>query len=303
MLISLTAVFACGIVVCLVRLPAREALNYTTFTTGESEAVLSGGGPGAWDEFVREKVQVLQDGPMYKMWYVGHSALGEYTAKVGYATSDDGKQWRKYPGNPILDRDSQSEDICVVKVSDSSYFMYVEVNDDHIDLYQSADGVTWTLYESAPIMTRAASPVVWIDSDIWFMLYERMVKEPHYTIALAMSADGISWVEHPHNPVLADDSDVVPDSLVKDGSTYHLYYHQKSLDRDAWPAMYATSTNLTTWTDRRALMSDFSSQYTLKTSNREVWSYVWYLVGDRRYYLRYGRDAGWLSSRLSAALR
>lgn len=249
---------------------------------------MSGGGPGEWDEHLREKVVVIQDGSVYKIWYVGHSAAGQKTSRVGYATSPDGVTWTKYSGNPIINRTSQDQDLSVVKVSSTLYHMYVEVDDDHVDLFTSADGVSWDPYPGNPVKAHAASPVVWREGTTWYMLYEHMIAQPYFNIHLATSADGQQWNDSPKNPVLTADNDVVPDSIVKEGSTYHLYYHW--FQRPAWPAWHAVSTNLTDWKYRTRLFRDYSSQYTFTTASREVWSYVWHLRGDKKYYLRYGQQ-------------
>ena len=261
--------------------------SFTDFSTGYSKAVLTGGPAGAWDERVREKVQVIQDGGIYKMWYVGHPPGNTRASKVGYATSPDGKTWTKYAGNPIISRSSKDQDISVIKVGASAFRMYVEVNDAYIDLFTSTDGIHWSLHPSSPVKRNAASPVVWQDSGVWYMLYEAMVASPYYNIHLASSPDGISWTDNPANPVIAEDRDMAPDSVVKSGSVYHLYYHGDNRDT-AWPAWHAVSTNLIQWTERRELIYNYSSQVTFVKSDGQIWSYVWNLMGDNAYYLRYG---------------
>ena len=256
------------------------AVSYTHFETGPAEPVLTGE-IGSWDGHIREKVCVLHDDGIFKMWYAG--------SKVGYATSPDGIVWTKHPANPVIDRPSQDQDICVVKSHDTSYHMYVEVDDSFIDLFTSADGIHWIAYDGNPVKSHAASPVVWREGPDWYMLYEEMTGYPSVPapIHLATSNDGRVWIDSPANPVLAESSHSVPDSVVKEGSTYHLYYHRYY---GSWPTCHATSTDLLNWSNREIIMWEYSSQYTIRLDNGEVWAYIWYEQGDQNYYLRYGLE-------------
>ena len=257
--------------------------SYTNFSNGPAGAVFSGGGPNAWDEVLREKVWVLQENGIYKMWYVGHTLGHEATSKVGYATSLDGISWTRYAGNPIIDRISQDQDITVVKAPDGTYYMYVEVNDVQIDLFTSLDGISWTPYANNPVLAGAASPVAWRENNTWYMLYENMVQV--FDIRLATSPDGKTWTNSPANPVLKESDITIPDSVVKDGDTYHLYYHFGANS----PAYHAVSKDLTTWTSRQRL-SNMSSPYVFKNLGG-LWAYFWNIAGDSNYYLRYGQDS------------
>lgn len=264
---------------------AAPVSSLAHFETGYPLPVLSGGPAGSWDEGLVEKVQVIQEGGQFKMWYSGYRAGDPTTSKIGYATSTDGINWIRYAGNPIIDRPSQDQDIAVVKVSATSYYMYIEVNDIQIDLLTSADGIHWSPNPSNPVKTVATSPVVWREGSNWFMLYEYMLG-PVFDIRLATSSNGIDWVDSPANPVLSEEQSTVPDSIVKDGDTYHLTYHR---DHGGWPEFHATSTDLTTWSDR-AMLYTFSSQFTFRTASGEVWAYVWDINGDQKYHLRYGLE-------------
>lgn len=261
--------------------------SFTNFTAGPTGPVFSGGGVGAWDESLREKVQVIQENGIYKMWYGGHRGTDELTTKVGYATSLDGIHWIRYANNPIINRPSMDEDIRVIKDQNGRYFMYIEVNDDHVDLMTSVDGIAWTPYANNPVIAIGSSPVTWREGNNWYMLYEHMI--PVFDINLATSTDGMHWTDSPRNPVLHEASTTVPDSVIKDGNTYHLYYH-KDVTGQGFPSFHAVSTDLTAWTSRQQV-SPMSSQYTFYNSDGAIWSYLWNLAGDHNYYLRYGQDS------------
>ena len=279
------AVLAAGMLVLLTgSLGFAQAISYTHFFAGPAAPVFTGGGPGAWDEFVREKLVIIEDGGVFKMWYVGHTSGGQTTSKVGYATSPDGITWTRHPGNPVVDRPSQDQDISVLKLAPDSYWMYIEVNNAWIDLMTSSDGIRWTPYAGNPVRTVAASPVVWREGSNWFMLYEHMPPSGPFEIYLATSADGRNWADSPLNPVLSQSAFCAPDSIVKDGDTYHLYYHEA--DGGAW---HATSTSLTSWTNRTLLLTDLTSPYVMPRPDGELWSYVWANATTPAYYLRYGR--------------
>ena len=244
-------------------------------------AVFTGGGAGAWDEHIREKVWIIEDGGIFRMWYSGYDATGQGTSKIGYATSTDGITWTRYPGNPIISRPSQDQDPSVVKVSPTSYYMFVERDDNYIDLFTSIDGISWAPYVNNPVKAAATSPVVWKEGTTWYMLYEEM-GPPLFSINLATSTDGRTWIDSPHNPVLAEAEHTVPNSIVKIDGVYHLFYHRNV---DTWSAWHAVSTDLITWSNRTKIFSDYTSPFTFITSDGRIKSYIWYLDGSRNVYL------------------
>jgi hypothetical protein len=170
--------------------------------------------------------------------------------------------------------------------------MYVEVSDDHLDLFTSTDGIQWERFAGNPIKQKATSPVVWREGASWFMLYENMLN-PVENIHLATSSDGFTWTDSPANPVLFESSTTVPDSVVKDGSTYHLYYHRAAGNGD-YPAWHAVSSDLKTWTARARLFSDphLTTPSVLRLTSGRIVSYVWNLGVDDQYYLRHGLQLG-----------
>jgi len=77
----------------------KDTINNPVFETGN---------PGSWDDAWVAVPAVRKVGGIYQMWYCGVSmadwqADGTLdTARIGYATSLNGIEWTRYPGNPVL---------------------------------------------------------------------------------------------------------------------------------------------------------------------------------------------------------
>jgi len=91
------------------------AVNETSWTAN-TEPVFSYASHGQWDDDKVMAPKVLYDGSQYEMWYCGEKRDG-FTS-IGYATSQEGLNWTRFPGNPVLKRgpgwdanDIYSEDI------------------------------------------------------------------------------------------------------------------------------------------------------------------------------------------------
>ena len=82
--------------------------GYATSSDGLDWEIYSGnpvlevGAPGSWDEQEANGPTVLKDGAVYKMWYHGCN-LDYSECSIGYATSNDGVNWTKHTGNPVLE--------------------------------------------------------------------------------------------------------------------------------------------------------------------------------------------------------
>jgi predicted GH43/DUF377 family glycosyl hydrolase len=93
---------------------------------------------------------IFEDG-IYKMWY---GAAG-YGGCACYATSSDGINWTKYPGNPVLKKTSGSWDNrgaggqhCVIRTGNTYKMYYKGYGSDHpgwtfYGLAESPDGINW----------------------------------------------------------------------------------------------------------------------------------------------------------------
>lgn len=80
--------------------------GYATSTDGivwnkySDNPILSEGAPGSWDEWAAAAPAVIKDGSTYHMLYGGINSSD--AARIGYATSTDGKNWLKSPRNPLI---------------------------------------------------------------------------------------------------------------------------------------------------------------------------------------------------------
>jgi predicted GH43/DUF377 family glycosyl hydrolase len=254
-------------------------LDYTTFlgANGGTNPVIDVGASGKWDDtFIRELGNILYEpddtGEEYKMFYsAGGDSYNGTNVYVGYAYSSDGKTWTK--AGKIIDR--ALEDPYVVNVG-GTYYLYAEDKQDipfrNIRMYESHNLSTWidegdvldigTGWESVDV----SSPLVWVEGDTWYMLYEGRGADNMGHIGLATSEDGESWTKSGSNPVFEgsgvegtfDSDEVVPDDLIEIGSTYYMTYHgYGSVDGvDDWRSGLATSTNLTGWTRPSASLND-----------------------------------------------
>jgi predicted GH43/DUF377 family glycosyl hydrolase len=75
-----------------------------TWTKYTGNPVLTVGPAGSHDDMWAAVPAVIKTGSVYEMWYSGFSSTTGYTnGTIGYATSPDGINWTKYPGNPLFD--------------------------------------------------------------------------------------------------------------------------------------------------------------------------------------------------------
>ncbi len=238
------------------------------WTKDASNPVLQIGSSGSWDDDVIADPTVLFDGEIYKMWYSGSDGSNY---RIGYATSEDGVNWTKYSGNPVLNLglsgswDDADVERPVVLFDGLNYKMWFSASDgstNSIGYATSQDGITWTKYSGNPVMNVGTSGS-WDDNDIYgpSVIYEdHMFKmwylgnnSSSYAIGYATSQDGINWSKYSGNPVLSagssgswDDIFVANPSVIFDGTTYKMWY--EGFGGSARIIGYASSSDGTSWT-------------------------------------------------------
>jgi predicted GH43/DUF377 family glycosyl hydrolase len=96
--------------------------------------VLPVGAAGAWDAFGALASSVLFEDGEYRMWYQGDNNNDNRSIEIGFATSPDGINWTKHPGNPILKPDPGSWD------SENVYFPRVIKDENRYRMWYSGRG-------------------------------------------------------------------------------------------------------------------------------------------------------------------
>lgn len=207
----------------------------------------------------------------YKLCYSGRDTKtgSSYQEHVGLAVSPDGKTWTK-AGHIDLRR---GEDPYLVYDGEKFHIFCEDKQTgltDNIRHYTSTDFATWTDEGVALDKGQSgtwdesdtSSPIVWIEEDTWYMLYEGRAPGNNGAIGLATSTDGgYTWSKHPSNPVAIPNSryfnnpnpDVpnalalVPDDIVKRDGVYHMTIHA-SLWGGGFQPYRLISTDLVNWT-------------------------------------------------------
>jgi len=86
----------------------EEQIGYATSTDGihwtkyEENPVLEVGPSGSWDDLAVGSPCVIYHEDIYMMWYGGWSSKFDHPSSIGFVTSLDGINWKKYEENPVL---------------------------------------------------------------------------------------------------------------------------------------------------------------------------------------------------------
>jgi len=217
------------------------SLDGVVWTMDPGNPCLTRGAPGAWDSGALLGAAVVYDGAVFHMWYSGGYPGIE---RAGYATSMDGCDWIKDPGNPVIDvGDPGSWDDHVVRpntvIADSGTFRmwYGGANTARvvrIGYAESSNGIDWTKHPD-PVLEPSQgweggtlAPYVIADGLTYHMWYVGTTPGHLWGghIGYAYSGDGIHWHVFDGNPVLVlqGDNPVYASPVIFDGSTYHLWY-------------------------------------------------------------------------------
>lgn len=190
--------------------PTGDYSNPGEWTRYPSNPVLTPG-PNAWDAAGATFASVISDTTVgqYRMYYHGIPASGPH--QIGMATSNDGKTWTKYAGNPIL----------TVGVSGA----------------WDANGVR--------------VPMVWKEGPSDYRMLYTGSGSGGLQVGYATSTNGIDWKkENNSNPVFNDPNSWAHNStenwgVIKVDSQYLMWYSDLSAPRES---SIATSTDLISWT-------------------------------------------------------
>ena len=217
---------------------------------------------GSWDQGYVAVPVVLQDGNKLHMWYLG--GPGPDGGKIGYATSQDGIHWDRYP-SPVFEsvaggwyRDGllpgavlKEKGIFKMWFSGSigSLQQSTPTTENSIGYATSPDGIHWKVYDdpattnapynlSDPVVkhgapgewdvTSALSPSVLKTACGYEMWYAgENLSAGQQNLGYAISPDGIHWAKDPKNPVLLTDPwnvMLVFPTVILHGNEYSMWY-------------------------------------------------------------------------------
>ena len=261
------------------------------FIPYKGNPVFTGGGDGTWDKMIRERGYILKEDDGYHMWYTGYEKEDHDTKYLGYASSPDGINWKRYAHNPVF-TGSWTEDMMVIH-SDSLYIMFAEGRGDTAHMLTSADKIHWKDFGSLKIQTTNGQPLspgpygtptVWKENSTWYLFYERNDS----AVWLASSPDLKVWRNVQDEPVILkgpepyDKYGVALNQVIKHDGKYYGYYHGTAFeDWHEWSTNVAVSSDLIHWKkyDKNPIMNenkssgiivDDGTRYRLYTMHPEV---------------------------------
>jgi predicted GH43/DUF377 family glycosyl hydrolase len=201
-----------------------------------------------WESDLNRPV-VLEDGGLYRMWYTGQARDRSW---IGYATSKDGKTWRRESDKPVLSADRPWEKVAVMcphVIRDERSGLYrmwysggEQYEPDAIGHATSKDGLIWEKHANNPIFKpdpslpwerdRVTACQVVRQGEGYLMFYIGFRDKHHAQIGTARSPDGITgWRRHPANPVIRpglekwDHDAVYKPYAIFDGKQWLLWYN------------------------------------------------------------------------------
>jgi len=208
-------------------------------------------GPNAatnWENDInRPAVVHREDG--YHLWYTGQAGGHSW---IGYATSLDGRHWKRMSAEPVLSADEPWEKAAVMcphviwdeqrKLFRLWYSGGEQYEPNAIGYATSPDGLHWTKHAANPIFGPGTEKV--FDSarvtgcqvvrrrGWYYMFYIGFRDVDHAQIGIARSRDGISgWERHPDNPIIRagqdswDQDACYKPFAIYDGARWLLWYN------------------------------------------------------------------------------
>jgi hypothetical protein len=229
-----------GLTLLLAKLPEANA----GWRKSEHNPLIGGGGLGTVFD-----IAVLHEDGKYRMWYTGQARGHSW---IGYATSADGKTWKRMSDKPVLSPELPWEKValmCPTVIWDESAGLFrmwysggEQYEPDAIGYATSPDGLHWTKHPSNPVFRpdqshvweqfKVAGAQVFRSGGWHYIFYIGFRDVDHAQIGIARSRDGItSWERHPGNPVVRPGQDEFDqDACYKpftlfDGKRWLLWYN------------------------------------------------------------------------------
>jgi len=213
------------------------------------EIVLGPNPSSAWEERVNRPA-VIKHQKTYHMWYTGQSRSRSW---IGYATSPDGRSWKRASDRPVLSPEEPWENVAVMcphvlrDEKDKLFRMWYSAGEQYepnaIGYATSADGLAWTKWPANPVLV-ANCDNGWEQHKVtgcqviargqWhLMFYIGFRDEHHAQIGLARSRDGVTdWHRHPNNPI------VFPVKGSWDGDACYKPFAIYEAEKDRWLLWY-----------------------------------------------------------------
>ena len=146
------------------------------------------GNEGESDSIAVFNPNVIYDGNVYKMWYIGFDGCYK---QLHYATSIDGVTWKKHGIILLLNNDNKSGDINILNIifNNNIYKMWYNINDETF-YTTSEDGINWKknsislLLNSKNDLIKISNQSVIYDSDtykIWYTIKDNKNIGIYYT--------------------------------------------------------------------------------------------------------------------------
>jgi beta-1,2-mannobiose phosphorylase / 1,2-beta-oligomannan phosphorylase len=201
-----------------------------------------------WENELNRPV-VIKNDDGYQMWYTGQARGRSW---IGYASSEDGKTWKRMSDKPVLSAEQPWEKVAVMcphviydataKLHRMWYSGGEQYEPNAIGYATSPDGLKWTKHEKNPIFRpvadnawekeRVTACQVVRQGDWHVMFYIGFQDRDHAQIGVARSKDGITdWKRHPANPIIRPGKDkwdrdaVYKPYAIFDGSRWLLWYN------------------------------------------------------------------------------
>ena len=222
---------------------SKDGLHWT-----EPVIVLGPNKSSGWEDGVNRPV-VLKRPDGYHLWYTGQARGHSW---IGYATSPDGKTWKRQSDKPVLGPEKPWEKgavMCPHVLYDDDQKLYRmwysggEQNEPNaIGYATSPDGLKWTKRADNPVFRpdpknnwekdRVTACQVVRHGEGYLMFYIGFRDEAHAQIGVARSKDGITgWQRHPANPIIRpgagrwDHDAVYKPFAIFDGKRWLLWYN------------------------------------------------------------------------------
>jgi len=177
-----------------------------------------------WEEDINRPAVVKRAGG-YRLWYTGQAHGRSW---IGYATSADGKVWKRMSAQPVLSADQPWEKVAVMcphviwdeemKQFRMWYSGGEQYEPNAIGYATSPDGLHWTKHAGNPVFgpgtdkmfdqSRVAGCQVVHHGGWYYMFYIGYRDIDHAQIGIARSRDGLTgWERHPDNPLIRPGQD------------------------------------------------------------------------------------------------